>query len=433
MQTGKKLLVTIYLFVLLLSGTHSAGTITNSKTVMDTVDSFVSLFIDERKESTVVSVVYALNGGVNHKANKTQISKKDFPVMLEIPTREGYNFAGWYTDKSYKNKITEINNPAVAGMVLYAKWTKEIDNYDNVEQYAYKLSGSRKNNQKTLKQCDYQFLDYISIPGMPATKESDLKNNYILEASQCMQGLCFTPDYILMTAYAESEVLPGSLMVFERETGEFLVNLKMKENSHLGGIAFDGENIWVCHSENRTLERISYSLICKIAESGARYCVDVSGMSKEYEVKNIPSCITCYGGRIWVATHSLMFGGEMISYRFDEEEKELVSFGQYEIPKRVQGVAFDKDGRIYFSTSYGRKNSSYLKVYNSLLTLAEVPAKPTVEVEMPPCSEEIVFADDSLYILFESASEKYFEGTDGNGKSLSPLDTLLEIGIASLW
>ena len=52
---------------------------------------------------------------------------------------------------------------------------------------------------------------------------------------------------------------------------------------------------------------------------------------------------------------------------------------------------------------------------------------------MPPCSEGVAFVDNSLMILFESASEKYFEGTDGNGKCSAPLDTLLEIDATSLW
>jgi len=59
--------------------------------------------------------------------------------------------------------------------------------------------------------------------------------------------------------------------------------------------------------------------------------------------------------------------------------------------------------------------------------------QPALEVEMPPCSEEVVFMDGVLVVLFESASEKYFEGTDGKGNSIAPLDTLLEIEIASLW
>ena len=46
---------------------------------------------------------------------------------------------------------------------------------------------------------------------------------------------------------------------------------------------------------------------------------------------------------------------------------------------------------------------------------------------MPPCSEEIDIDEDNLYVLFESAGEKYLEGTDGKGQSLSPIDKLLII------
>ena len=35
--------------------------------------------------------------------------------------------------------------------------------------------------------------------------------------------------------------------------------------------------------------------------------------------------------------------------------------------------------------------------------------------------------EDNLYVLFESAGEKYLEGTDGKGQSLSPIDKLLII------
>ena len=40
-----------------------------------------------------------------------------------------------------------------------------------------------------------------------------------------MQGLCFTPDYILMTSYSEDTDCLGSLMVFDRESGDYLVTL----------------------------------------------------------------------------------------------------------------------------------------------------------------------------------------------------------------
>jgi hypothetical protein len=42
-----------------------------------------------------------------------------------------------------------------------------------------------------------------------------------------------------------------------------------------------------------------------------------------------------------------------------------------------------------------------------------------------------IFGDSTririLYVLFESASSKYFEGTDGKGKSICPIDRILTI------
>lgn len=421
----------------LLSGTHSAGMPNIEQAIVRVFDFFVSLgkeTKEQQADDVCLFIAYALNGGTNHIDNKTVVYADDLPRKLEVPTREGYNFAGWYTDGNFTNKITELTSVNSTEIVLFAKWTEQIDNYYNVEMYSYETQKARiLSRQKCLKECNYRFWDEMLIPGMPRTREMDYQNSYITAAAQCMQGLCFTPEYILLTSYAESDTVPGTLMIFDRESGEYLVSLSMKINSHLGGVAYDGENIWICHSEQNTLECISYEFVQMIAESGAKYCVDVSGVSDEYVVKNSPSCITCYGDRLWVATHTTVFNGCMVSYMYDETTDTLSAITEYVIPKKVQGVAFDEYGSIYFSTSYGRKNSSYLKGYESLLALCQRPSEPSVEVEMPPCSEEVAFVEGSLLILFESASEKYFEGTDGNGVSIAPLDTLLEIEIASFW
>ena len=438
MRTGSRLFLIAYVMTCLLSGTHSAGMPIISEQAIVSVLDFFAFFRgnaeEEHADEACLFVAYALNGGVNHEDNKTIVYESDFPLKLGVPRREGYNFAGWYTDSNYKNKVTELNSSMLSEVVLFAKWTEEIDNYHNVEMYSYKTCEDMDNGyQKLLTECNYRFWDDMNIPGMPQTRESDYLNNYITQATQCMQGLCFTPEYILMTSYAESDTVPGTLMIFDRDSGEYLVSLSMKVNSHLGGVTYDGENIWICHSEQNTLERIEYNFVQKIVESGANYCVDVSGISVEYKIKNSPSCIAYYGDRIWVATHTTVFDGTMVSYSYNKSTEELIPLADYQIPKEVQGVAFDEEGTIYFSTSYGRKNSSYIKAYESLLTMEKNLEKPSLEVEMPPCSEAVAFVEGSLVVLFESASEKYFEGTDGKGNSLAPLDALLEIEIASLW
>ena len=74
--------------------------------------------------------------------------------------------------------------------------------------------------------------------------------------------------------------------------------------------------------------------------------------------------------------------------------------------------------------SYGEQ---YLKIYQNVDAMDTKPRTPELKVEMPPCSEEINYADGNIYVLFESASSKYFEGTDGKGKSICPIDRILTI------
>lgn len=436
MSLHRKLFLVIFVFTLLFNEpqmlrvyaleirTEAMNKLENMDMVKKSAVSFADL--------EEIHLAYALNGGTGNK-NPFIIAKEDLPYTLSIPEREGYNFAGWYTDRACTDKITRIDQSIAKNMILFAKWTKEIDNYYNVEMYTYRSGAIEGSNHKELRDCQYDFLDDLVIPGMPSTRERDYLEAMISSDAQCMQGLCFTPDYILMTAYAEEAQSSGSLMVFDRSSGEYLVTLRMREDSHLGGIAFDGDNVWVCHSSAKTLERIPYTTIRSMAKRSDRRCVDISEMTDEYRLKNIPSSITCYGGRIWVATHTKILDSQMRSYSYDEKSNQLSSVNSFRIPSKVQGIAFDADGTVYLSTSYGRNNSSYLKVYASLLTLTQSPNEPTMNVEMPPCAEQIAIADEHIYVIFESASRKYFEGTDGNGRARAPLDKVLEVAVASIW
>ena len=244
--------------------------------------------------------------------------------------------------------------------------------------------------------------------------------------------ICLTDEFVLITSYSTEDDCMGELMVFDRETGEYMVTLGMDENSHLGGIAFDGDNVWVCNSYENCVERISYDFIELMAYQNTGDVVDARDVVDEFPVKNTPSCITWYGGRLWIATHTLLVNSRMVAYYLDKKTDKLIALSDYKIPQKVQGVTFDDSGNVYLSTSYGRNQSSYLYCYDSVTALATRPKHPRKKVEMPPASEELDVSDNTLYILFESAGEKYYEGTDGKGKSLFPLDKILKIPIREL-
>ena len=408
-----------------------AATVTNAFSSSD----FYSFYDNGLQLSTQkkdsYNIKYFLNGGSENLFARKAYSEEELPMTLPIPERHGYNFAGWYTESSYQNKIVAIENCDYGDLVLYAKWTREIDSSYNVQMYSYTMTSKVSGSNKELKNCDYDFINNIDIPGMPLTREQDYMDNLISSDGQCPQGICITEDYYLITAYCTDDYDSlGSMYVFDKSTGEYLVTLGMKKRSHLGGLTYDGKNIWICHSNSSALERISYSYIKKVASMKPKAFVDATGLFTEYRVANLPSCVTAYDGKIWVATHNAFFKSVMIAYEY--RDGELKQIERYRIPEKVQGIAFDTTGNIYLSTSYGRDKSSYLRVYTSVAALDDSPGEPMVKVEMPPCSEEISIAQGKVFVLFESASRKYFEGTDGRGISIAPIDKILTIRTQSV-
>lgn len=398
----------------------------------------VCSILDERVEKEDLTslneyqIQYYLNGGENDAENPLLYSTDDLPFTLHSPQRTGYNFAGWYTDSSFQNKIHTIDAADAGNLTVYAKWTRPIDDYYNVQMYSYQNSRSRC-LEKKLKDCSYEFLDNVEIPGMPSTRESDVDNNRIPQTGQCPQGICLTPDYLLVSAYTSTgKGNPGNIHVFSRKTGKYLVTMGMRGKSHLGGLTFDGKNVWVCHSNNNTLECIPYVFVKRLAADSPECVIDCSTLFESYHVSNSPSCITWYDGKLWVATHTRMLNSRVVSYRVTPNGLRQVD--SYRIPDKVQGIAFDPaSGSVILSTSYGRTKSSWIKVYASVEELDTHPASPRLKVEMPPCSEEIALADNGLYVLFESAGEKYFEGTDGRGSSISPIDRILVLSENSIF
>lgn len=69
------------------------------------------------------SINYELNGGTNNSENQETYTSGNDAIVLKNPTREGCTFEGWYTDKDYTNKITEIPANAAQDYTLYAKWS----------------------------------------------------------------------------------------------------------------------------------------------------------------------------------------------------------------------------------------------------------------------------------------------------------------------
>ena len=70
-------------------------------------------------------ITYKLNGGKQNKKNVSSYKVTSSTITLKNPTRKGYVFKGWYSDKACKKKVTKITKGSTGNKTLYAKWAKK--------------------------------------------------------------------------------------------------------------------------------------------------------------------------------------------------------------------------------------------------------------------------------------------------------------------
>lgn len=88
------------------------------------------------------TVNYSLSGGTNNSSNVSSYNVET-GIHLYDPSKYGYKFMGWYTDTSFKTKVTEIPVGSYGNITLYAKW--EIATYTiTYELNGGKISGTKK-------------------------------------------------------------------------------------------------------------------------------------------------------------------------------------------------------------------------------------------------------------------------------------------------
>ena len=89
------------------------------------------------------TITFDANGGKTSKKSKDICEGAYFGVM-PIPTREGYAFDGWYTEKTGGKKITAYRKARNTGdITLYARWIKESEKTDSTDQ----TDNDKENNE----------------------------------------------------------------------------------------------------------------------------------------------------------------------------------------------------------------------------------------------------------------------------------------------
>lgn len=277
------------------------------------------------------------------------------------------------------------------------------------------------------------------------------------------QGLTYLPgqDWFLIAGYSGNEGTNSVIFAVDAATGEMVREVRLFNvdgsayTGHAGGVAATEKNVFI--SNNQHLYRISLEKL--LALPAAADCA----FDEAIPVPSRSSYCGYADGVLWVGEFqytgyntdpSHKFKTEdgrhkawLIGYKLDQtQENELAPAaltGEKATPdyiitttERIQGMMI-KDGQFYLSQSYGRRAPSTLLRYSNVLATAprahvelngaQIPlwsltsTEATGEMIAPPTTECLVTVDGGLYVLFESAAEKYMEPSN---PSENPMDRL---------
>ena len=186
------------------------------------------------KENPSYFINYNLNEGTNPDDAKTSY-KQDETVVLPVPTRELYDFAGWYPAQDFSGEsITGWNAGEKTGdITLYAKWTVKAENVVNVINSL---------TEGTYSICVVGEIDEDTVGNIGSALRSNENVKVNLDLSETT-GLESIPEFAFLECTGLTNIeIPANITTIK--IGAFyqctsLKNIKIPENvTSIGGYAF---------------------------------------------------------------------------------------------------------------------------------------------------------------------------------------------------
>ena len=250
-----------------------------------------------------------------------------------------------------------------------------------------------------------KYVDYNKsyiMPGVKSTNVAGFKSTHM-----CPQAITFAKDYLLMTAYDYVGEERSVIYVMDKKSKKLLTTLVLSDHVHLGGIAFDGENVWVSHGERVGL--IKFGTIESAAKAGKSY-KEISYKAL-LSTKTTASFITYYKDMLWIGKNSESGSQIMYSYAISDKSgtPSITPKSSIKIPNRVQGVAFLENGTMVLSRSNLYLSSmpyyiARLEYYKPTWKDNKITKLNKVKniMPMPTMNEGIEIHDGMLYVVYES-------------------------------
>ena len=249
------------------------------------------------------------------------------------------------------------------------------------------------------------------------------------------------------------------IYIVDKDTGKVRKNIKMLNpdgsefTGHNGGIAVVNGRVFVAGSADNCLYTYDPSAIRAVDNDTPLAYDGVIDLGQGDDGFSV-AFVTGYNGQIiagefyrdvvyptseshWMTTPSGATN-KAIAVAFTLDGNTPVPTAVFSLPHQVQGMYVD-DNNIYLSTSYGVKFSHILRyeqsdvVSNGTFKIwgEDVPlyilddSNLASDVKIAPMSEEIEIINGRMYVMCESASDKYFFGKLTGAKHCYATDTSL--------
>lgn len=211
-----------------------------------------------------------------------------------------------------------------------------IQNFDyatQVKAAQKEYTSISKTAIKKLTDYTYTIITKYAIPGLAPTADDDLTKGYIQCKNLCPQGFYFAGDYLLTTAYCMDDIHNSCIFIYNKNSGAYLRTIVLDQKSHVGGVAYDGENVWICHAGDKALECISYKELKNYASGKQGMVARNTVTLKAIDIK--PSAVTYNeaDGRLWVA--------EYVSLPKYKDEKKIPYMAAYQYEDGELVPAYD--------------------------------------------------------------------------------------------
>lgn len=314
-----------------------------------------------------------------------------------------------------------------------------VDNFTSTE-YRYNDKFQQTLNRYKNFQSMYQEEYSTAIPGLSAT---DVMGNICNQ--MVPQGICIAGDYMLITAYDNSNKfhkLSNSVIYVLSNTNpqrrQLLTTIILPDVNHVGGIAYDGERIWIAKSTTRKCSIIDYKVIKEAAESekGNYFLEDYT---QNVDCGGVASFVTYYNNRIWVGTYANRISGTGTLRSYDVIKGKKIKLLQREeiiIPEFANGITFMEDnGKTYMAISTSQGRYFHSKIYFYQVEKDIFSEKNLYycydSSEFPPMAEELICDGENTYLLFESSATCY--STPTYAKCSYPVDRICALSTIKLF